>query len=105
MSIFTESRGGLKAVGSIRIDQVNFAPNSIHPAQHEKAQYTYHSISDFDDTEVSFVRLAKSNSNEILAAAVNKKAPGEHRAKSHEERRLGWEYQDRGTLRRTSAPN
>jgi hypothetical protein len=66
---------GPKAVGSIGIDQVSFAPSSIHLG-HEKAQFTYHSISDFDDTEVSFVRLAKSRSGEILAAAVNKKAMG-----------------------------
>lgn len=67
---------GPKAVGSIGIDQVNFAPSSIHLVQHEKAQFTYHSISDFDDTEVSFVRLAKASSGEILAAAVNQKAMG-----------------------------
>lgn len=66
---------GPKAVGSIGIDQVSFAPSSIHIG-HEKAQFTYHSISDFDDTEVSFVRLAKSPSGEIVAAAVNKKAMG-----------------------------
>ena len=66
---------GPKAVGSIGIDQVSFAPSSIHLG-HEKAQFTYHSISDFDDTEVSFVRLAKSPSGEIVAAAVNKKAMG-----------------------------
>lgn len=66
---------GPKAVGSIGIDQVNFAPSSIHRG-HDKAQFTYHSISDFDDTEVSFVRLAKSAGGEILAAAVNKKSMG-----------------------------
>lgn len=67
---------GPKAVGSIGIDQVNFAPSSIHLVQHQKAQFTYHSISDFDDTEVSFVRLAKASSGEILAAAVNQRAMG-----------------------------
>ena len=66
---------GPKAVGSIGIDQVNFAPSSIHLG-HEKAQFTYHSISDFDDTEDSFVRFSKSPSGEIMAAAVNKKAMG-----------------------------
>jgi len=66
---------GPKAVGSIGIDQVSFAPSSIYLG-HEKAQFTYHSISDFDDTEVSFVRLAKSVKGEILAAAANKKAMG-----------------------------
>jgi len=67
---------GPKAVGSIGIDQVNFAPGSIRLAQHQKAQFSYHSISDFDDTEVSFVRLAKSNTGEIVAAAVGSKSMG-----------------------------
>lgn len=67
---------GPKAVGSIGIDRVDFAPSSIRLVQHQKAQFTYHSISDFDDTEVSFVRLAKASSGEILAAAVNQKAMG-----------------------------
>lgn len=67
---------GPKAVGSIGIDRVAFGPASIQPAQHQKAQYSYHSISDFDDTEVSFVRLAKSSSGEIVAAAVATKSMG-----------------------------
>lgn len=67
---------GPKAVGSIGIDQVNFSPGSIRLAQHQKAQFSYHSISDFDDTEVSFVRLAKTNSGEIVAAAVGSKSMG-----------------------------
>jgi len=67
---------GPKAVGSIGIDEVNFAPGSIRLAQHQKAQFSYHSISDFDDTEVSFVRLAKSNTGEIVAAAVGSKSMG-----------------------------
>jgi hypothetical protein len=67
---------GPKAVGSIGIDQVNFTPGSIRLAQHQKAQFSYHSISDFDDTEVSFVRLAKTNTGEIVAAAIGSKSMG-----------------------------
>jgi hypothetical protein len=67
---------GPRAVGSIGIDQVNFTPTSIHPSQHQKAQFSYHSISDFDDTEVSFIRLAKSSNGEIVAAAVGSKPMG-----------------------------
>jgi len=67
---------GPKAVGSIGIDQVSFAPTSIRLAQHQKAQFSYHSISDFDDTEVSFIRLAKSSDGEIIAAAVGGKDMG-----------------------------
>jgi len=67
---------GSRAVGSIGIDQVNFSPGNIHLAQHQKAQFSYHSISDFDDTEVTFVRLAKTNTGEIVAAAVGSKSMG-----------------------------
>jgi hypothetical protein len=67
---------GPRAVGSIGIDQVNFAPASIQLVQHQKAQFSYHSISDFDDTEVSFIRLAKTTSGEIVAAAVGSKSMG-----------------------------
>jgi hypothetical protein len=55
---------------------VTFAPGSIQLAQHQKAQYSFHSISDFKNTEVSFVRLAKSNSGEIIAASVGGKTMG-----------------------------
>ncbi len=67
---------GPKAVGSIGIDQVTFAPGSIQLAQHQKAEYSFHSIFDFKNTEVSFVRLAKSNSGEIIAASVGGKSMG-----------------------------
>ncbi len=67
---------GPKAVGSIGIDQVNFTPGSIQLAQHQRAQYSFHSISDFKNTEVSFVRLARSNSGEIIAASVGGKSMG-----------------------------
>jgi hypothetical protein len=67
---------GPKAVGSIGIDHVVFQPGSIMKAQNQKAQYSYHSISDFDDTEVSFVRLGKSGEGEVRAAAVASKSMG-----------------------------
>ena len=67
---------GPRAVGSIGIDQVTFTPANIQLGQHQKAQFSYHSISDFDDTEVSFVRLAKSSTGEIVAAAVAGKSMG-----------------------------
>lgn len=67
---------GPKAVGSIGIDHVVFQPGNIVKAQSQKAQYSYHSISDFDDTEVSFVRLGKSGGGEVRAAAVASKSMG-----------------------------
>lgn len=67
---------GPKAVGSIGIDHVNFTPGNIRVVQHEKAQFSYHSISDFDDTQVSFVRVAKTNTGEIVAGVVADKDMG-----------------------------
>ena len=67
---------GPQAVGSIGIDQVDFAPANIRLAQHQRAQYSFHSMFDFKNTEVTFVRLARSSSGEILAASVGSKSMG-----------------------------
>jgi hypothetical protein len=66
---------GNKAVGSIGIDVVKFAPNMIHSGKQEKARYSFHSMFDFKNTEVTFVRLAQA-SGEIIAAAVGQKSMG-----------------------------
>ena len=66
---------GPRAVGSIGIDQVSFGPDMIHMKMHEKAQYAFHSISDFKNVEVNFVRIANNN-GEIIAARVGKKGEG-----------------------------
>jgi hypothetical protein len=67
---------GNKAVGSIGIDQVSFSPASIRLDQHQHAQYSFHSMFDFKNTEVTFVRLAKSSTGEIIAASVGSKSMG-----------------------------
>ncbi len=67
---------GPKAVGSIGIDHLVFEPNEITKAQHQKAQYSYHSISDFDDTEVSFVELVNFGHGGLGAATVANKSTG-----------------------------
>jgi hypothetical protein len=67
---------GPKAVGSIGIDQVDFGPANIQLAQHQHAQYSFHSMFDFKNTEVTFVRLAKSSNGEIIAASVGSKSMG-----------------------------
>lgn len=67
---------GPKAVGSIGIDRLTFEPGNITKAQHQKAQYSYHSISDFDETVVYFVRVAKSKTGIVTAAAVSTKDMG-----------------------------
>lgn len=66
---------GPKAVGSIGIDHLIFEPKEITKAQHQKAQYKYHSIADFDDTEVSFVGLVKLG-KALGAAAVANQSKG-----------------------------
>jgi hypothetical protein len=63
-------------VNAIGIDQVTFAPASILLAQHQKARYSFHSLFDFKNTEVTFIRLAKSSDGEIIAAAVGQKSMG-----------------------------
>ena len=67
---------GPQAVGSMGIDQVSFGPTSIQVAHHQKAQYSFHAIKDFKKSEVTFIRLAKANSGEIIAADVGEKSVG-----------------------------
>ena len=66
---------GFKAVGSIGIDQVDFSPATIHPEHGEKAHYMFHSISDFKNVEVNFVRIANDH-GQIIAARIGKKTEG-----------------------------
>ena len=67
---------GEKAVGSMGIDQVVFGPKTIQISQHQKAQYSFHAIKDFKKTSVTFIRLAKSNTGEIVAADVGDRTEG-----------------------------
>jgi hypothetical protein len=67
---------GPQAVGSIGIDQVTFGPGTIRLAQHEKVQYSFHSMFDFKNTQVTFVRLAKSSDGGIIAGSVGEKSTG-----------------------------
>jgi hypothetical protein len=66
---------GFKAVGSIGIDRVSFSPAAIHPAHGEKAHFMFHSISDFKNVEVNFVRIANNN-GQIIAARIGKQPEG-----------------------------
>ena len=67
---------GPQAVGSMGIDKVSFGPNSIQISHHQKAQYSFHAIKDFKKSGVTFIRLVKSNSGEIIAADVGEKNVG-----------------------------
>lgn len=66
---------GPKAVGSLGIDTVDFGPGPIHVANHENARFKFHSLFDFKNTEVDFIRLANAN-GEIIAASVGRKQMG-----------------------------
>lgn len=66
---------GPKAVGSIGIDQLTFSPAEIRPAHGERAHYMFHSISDFKNVEVNFVRVANDH-GQIIAARIGKKSAG-----------------------------
>jgi len=66
---------GPKAVGSIGIDQVAFGPAMIHLNKNEKAHYMFHSISDFKNVEVNFVRIANDH-GQIIAARIGKIGAG-----------------------------
>ena len=66
---------GPKAVGSIGIDRVDFSPPAINTEQGQKARYLFHSISDFKNVEVDFIRLALYN-GQIIAARVGGKSVG-----------------------------
>jgi len=84
---------GPKAVGSIGIDQVSFGPAMIHPKQHEKAHYMFHSISDFKNVEVNFVRIANDH-GQIIAARIGEK--GEGSIARNEQRNGDWDGRTNG---------
>jgi hypothetical protein len=67
---------GPRAVGSIGIDQVTFAPGAIRPALGQTAHYMFHSISDFKHVDVDFVRVAYTKDGQIVAARVAGKSMG-----------------------------
>jgi hypothetical protein len=84
---------GPKAVGSIGIDQVTFAPAAIHPALGEKAHYTFHSIRDFKHIDIDFVRIGVTKDRQIIAGRVDSKSMG---GISRDEQKEGeWDGKDR----------
>lgn len=64
---------GDKAVGSIGIDQVNFAPGSIKPRMNEKANYDFHSLFDFSKVTAEFSQVGLNpQTKEILSILVRR---------------------------------
>jgi|SRR5579862_170551 len=47
---------GVRAVGSVAIDQVRFSPRSIRPKQKESASYAFHAHTDFDRVRAEFLK-------------------------------------------------
>jgi hypothetical protein len=48
--------GGVRAVGSVAIDQVQFGPGTIHTKQKENASYAFHAHTDFDKVRAEFMK-------------------------------------------------
>jgi hypothetical protein len=62
---------GDKAVGSIGIDQVKFAPGSIRPRMKEKANYDFHSLFDFSKVSAEFLVIGlHPQTKEIISKLV-----------------------------------
>lgn len=51
---------GPRAVGSVAIDQVTFGPPRIRTAQSETAAYQFHSLNNFGNTSVEFMKIEPS---------------------------------------------
>jgi hypothetical protein len=47
---------GVRAVGSVAIDQVRFGPDTIRPRQRQAASYTFHAHTDFDRVRAEFMK-------------------------------------------------
>ena len=47
---------GVRAVGSLAIDQVHFGPQRIRPKKKEQASYTFHTHTDFDRVRAEFLK-------------------------------------------------
>ena len=51
---------GPRAVGSVAVDQLEFAPDSVRVANGDQATYAFHSLSDFDNAAVEFMQVSQS---------------------------------------------
>ncbi|MEN8174439.1 MAG: hypothetical protein ABFS23_01665 [Pseudomonadota bacterium] len=51
---------GPRAVGSVAVDQLEFHPGTVRPQQGDDAAYAFHSLSDFDNAAVEFMRVSQS---------------------------------------------
>ena len=84
---------GSRAVGSIHIDRLRFEPGDIHPAQHEEAAYSFHTLADFKKVAAEFLRVGLAN-GEIMTVLANEDVIGDglHRGASESG---NWSGEDR----------
>lgn len=61
---------GYNAVGSVGIDQVNFVPGRVNATQSQQADYSFHSLFDFNKVSAEFMRLTRGPDREIIAERV-----------------------------------
>lgn len=68
---------GEKAVGSVAIDQLGFGPPEVRIGRFGKAQYTFHSRSDFNRVVAEFAKIENRNGVIQVVERVNKEDLGE----------------------------
>ena len=51
---------GPRAVGSVAVDQLEFAPGIVRVTRGDNAAYAFHSLSDFDNAAVEFMHVTQS---------------------------------------------
>lgn len=51
---------GPRAVGSVAVNELEFAPDIVRAAEGDHAAYSFHSLSDFDNAAVEFMRITQS---------------------------------------------
>ena len=63
---------GYNAVGSVGIDQVNFQPGRVNAtSQSQQADYSFHSLFDFNKVNVEFRRITRGPQRQIIAERVS----------------------------------
>jgi hypothetical protein len=62
---------GPRAVGSLKIDDLRFAPGTIHPAQRETANYSFHSHDDFTKAEAEFWSVGRLPGGPVIPTRMD----------------------------------
>jgi hypothetical protein len=62
---------GPRAVGSLKIDDLRFTPGTIHTAQQEKANYSFHSHDDFTKAEAEFWSVGRLPGGPVIPTRMD----------------------------------